>query len=180
MIISGVILSALLTLLLCDCAHSRRVECKTDCCSFVEGFPVRLRELRSAYKEIQKFYESNDDLEPLLNEDIKHNINSPYGCHVMNEILHFYLGTILPTALRKNPLQHSKTPIDSIGNIFQELKRDMVKCKKHFSCQNPFEVNSLKNSYEKMKEKGVYKAMGELDLLFRYIEQYLASKRVKH
>ncbi|NP_001018621.2 interleukin-10 precursor [Danio rerio] len=180
MIFSGVILSALLTLLLCDCAQSRRVECKTDCCSFVEGFPLRLRELRSAYKEIQKFYESNDDLEPLLNEDIKHNINSPYGCHVMNEILHFYLETILPTALQKNPLKHSTTPIDSIGNIFQELKRDMVKCKRYFSCQNPFEVNSLKNSYEKMKEKGVYKAMGELDLLFRYIEQYLASKRVKH
>ncbi len=31
-----------------------------------------------------------------------------------------------------------------------------------------------------MKENGVYKAMGELDMLFKYIEQYLASKRVKH
>lgn len=31
-----------------------------------------------------------------------------------------------------------------------------------------------------MKEKGVYKAMGELDMLFKYIEQYLASKRDKH
>lgn len=31
-----------------------------------------------------------------------------------------------------------------------------------------------------MKEKGVYKAMGELDMLFKYIEQYLASKREKN
>jgi len=31
-----------------------------------------------------------------------------------------------------------------------------------------------------MKGKGVYKAMGELDILFKYIEQYLASKRDRH
>lgn len=45
----------------------------------------------------------------------------------MNEILRFYLETILPTAVQKNHL-HPKTPIDSIGSIFQDLKRDMVKC----------------------------------------------------
>lgn len=28
-----------------------------------------------------------------------------------------------------------------------------------------------------MEDKGLYKAMGELDLLFNYIENYLASKR---
>lgn len=28
-----------------------------------------------------------------------------------------------------------------------------------------------------MESKGLYKAMGELDLLFNYIETYLASKR---
>ncbi|XP_073681934.1 interleukin-10 [Garra rufa] len=177
MIFTGVILSALVMLLLSD-AECRRVDCKTECCSFVEGFPVRLKELRSAYREIQRFYESNDDMEPLLNENVQQNINSPYGCHVMNEILRFYLDTILPTAVQKSHL-HSKTSIDSIGNIFQDLKRDMVKCRNYFSCQNPFEFSSLKNSYEKMKEKGVSKAMGELDMLFKYIEKYLASKRVK-
>lgn len=31
-----------------------------------------------------------------------------------------------------------------------------------------------------MEDKGLYKAMGELDLLFMYIEQYVASKRGKH
>nr|QEL53747.1 interlukin 10 [Tor putitora] len=179
MVFTGVILSALTMLLLSDSAQCRRVDCKSDCCSFVEGFPVRLKELRSAYREIQRFYESNDDLEPLLNENVQHNINSPYGCHVMNEILRFYLDTILPTAVKKDHL-HSKTPIDSIGNIFQDLKRDILKCRNYFSCQNPFEFASIKNSYEKMKEKGVSKAMGELDMLFKYIEQYLASKRVKH
>jgi len=45
----------------------------------------------------------------------------------MDEILRFYLETILPTAVQKNHFQ-SKTPIDSIGSIFQNLKRDVVKC----------------------------------------------------
>ncbi|CAM4732282.1 hypothetical protein PO909_020532 [Leuciscus waleckii] len=179
MIFSGVIFSALVMLLLSESAQCRRVDCKSECCSFVEGFPVRLKELRSAYREIQRFYESNDDLEPLLTENVQQNINSPYGCHIMNEILRFYLDTILPTAVKKNHL-HSKTPIDSIGSIFQNLKRDVVKCKNYLSCKNPFEFSSIKNSYEKMKEKGVYKAMGELDILFKYIEQYLESKRDKH
>lgn len=31
-----------------------------------------------------------------------------------------------------------------------------------------------------MQDKGLYKAMGELDLLFNYIEEYLVSKRRKH
>jgi len=58
MIFSGVILSALVMLLLSESAQCRRVDCKSDCCSFVEGFPVRLKELRSAYREIQSFYVS--------------------------------------------------------------------------------------------------------------------------
>lgn len=31
-----------------------------------------------------------------------------------------------------------------------------------------------------MESKGIYKAMGELDLLFNYIETYLASKRQRN
>ncbi|XP_051957801.1 interleukin-10-like [Xyrauchen texanus] len=176
MIFSGVMFS-LIMFLLSDKAHCRKVDCKSECCSLVEGFPVRLKELRSSYSEIQNFYQSTDDLGALIDDTVEHSINSPYGCHAMNEILRFYLETVLPKAVKKNQF---KTPIDSIGNIFQELKRDMLKCRNYFSCQKPFEISNIKNSYEKLEGKGVDKAMGELDLLFNYIEKYLASKRVKH
>ncbi|XP_051967234.1 interleukin-10 [Xyrauchen texanus] len=176
MVFSGVIISALIMFLISGSAQCRRVDCKSECCSFVEGFPVRLKELRVSYREIQKFYESNDDLDALLDDTVENNINSPYGCHVMHEILRFYLETVLPNAVKN----HLKTPINSIGNIFKELKRDILKCRNYFSCQKPFEISSIKNSYEKLEEQGVNKAMGELDLLFKYIEQYLASKRVRH
>nr|XP_055041158.1 interleukin-10-like [Misgurnus anguillicaudatus]XP_055041159.1 interleukin-10-like [Misgurnus anguillicaudatus]XP_055041160.1 interleukin-10-like [Misgurnus anguillicaudatus]XP_055041162.1 interleukin-10-like [Misgurnus anguillicaudatus]XP_055041163.1 interleukin-10-like [Misgurnus anguillicaudatus]XP_055041164.1 interleukin-10-like [Misgurnus anguillicaudatus]XP_055041165.1 interleukin-10-like [Misgurnus anguillicaudatus] len=176
---SGVILSAVLVLLLSLTAQCRKIDCKSVCCTFVEGFPARLKELRSSYKEILKFYDSNDDNDALIDGTVQHNINGPYGCHVVDEILRFYLDTVLPTAVKKNRA-HTKTHIDSIGNIFQSLQRDMVKCRKHFSCQKPFEITSFKNSYEKMADTGVNKAMGELDLLFMYIEQFVASKRDKH
>lgn len=176
---SGLILSAVLVLLLSVTAQCRKTNCKSECCTFVEGFPARLKELRSSYKEILKFYESNDDLDALIDGTVQHNINGPYGCHVVDEILRFYLNTVLPTAVKKNRA-HTKTPIDSIGNIFQSLQRDMLKCRKHFFCYKPFEITSFKDSYEKMAGRGVNKAMEELDLLFMYIEQFLASKRDMH
>ncbi|KTG43386.1 hypothetical protein cypCar_00041951, partial [Cyprinus carpio] len=43
----------------------------------------------------------------------------------MNEILR--LDIILPTAVQKNLLT-CKTPVDSVGNIFQDLKQDVLKC----------------------------------------------------
>lgn len=52
-----------------------------------------------------------------------------YGCSVMNDILHFYLETVLPSAISSHAdKKNFKTPIDTIGNLFQELKRELVKC----------------------------------------------------
>ncbi|XP_072521807.1 interleukin-10 [Salminus brasiliensis] len=171
------LLPALLVALLAEDAQCRRVDCRDNCCSFVESFPVKLRKLRSSYQEIRDYYESNDDLEfALFNRTVLENFKGPYGCHVMNEVLHFYLDTVLPTAITQET-RRFKTSIDDIGNIFNGLKRDIVKCKAYFACKKPFEISRIRNSYSQMKEKGLYKAMGELDLLFNYIEDYLASKR---
>nr|XP_046168943.1 interleukin-10-like [Oncorhynchus gorbuscha] len=105
--------SLLLSLLLaaalqCEHAQCRRVPCADRCCSFVEGFPVRLKELRTAFSTIRDYYRN------------------------------------------------------------------------YFSCKKPFDINNLISSYKKMQDKGLYKAMGELDLLFNYIEEYLVSQRRKH
>lgn len=54
---SGVIFSAVVLILLSDDATCKR-DCKSECCSFVEGFPSRLKELRSSYKQIFKLYVS--------------------------------------------------------------------------------------------------------------------------
>nr|UDM55067.1 interleukin-10 [Misgurnus anguillicaudatus] len=148
---SGLILSAVLVLLLSLTAQCRKTNCKSECCTFAEGFPARLKELRSSYKEILKFYESNDDHEALIDGTVKHNINGPYRCHILDEILRFYLDRVLPTAVKNHA--DIKTPIDSIGNIFQSLRRYMRKCRKHFSCHKHFEITSFKDSYEKVLQR---------------------------
>ncbi|XP_066527271.1 interleukin-10 [Hoplias malabaricus] len=173
------LLCSLLTMLLAEYSQCIAIPCKDNCCSFVEGFPLRLKNLRSSYDEIRDYYETNDELEvALINKTVLENFKSPYGCHVFDEVLHFYLGTVLPTAVTEET-KRFQTSIDNIGNIFQALKKDMIKCRRYFKCQKPFEIASIKKSYNDMKEKGLYKAMGELDLLFNYIEEYLASKRQK-
>ncbi len=66
--------------------------------------------------------------EPQELYDVDHHLwstQSADGCHVMTEIMRFYI--ILPTSVQKNLLR-CKTPVDSIGNIFQDLKRDILNC----------------------------------------------------
>lgn len=74
--------------------------------------------------------------------------------------------------------------------------------KHFFACKNQFDMNTLTSAYtqassnsrtptsaatlssvligrplcQQMQEKGLFKAMGELDLLFNYIEMYMSSK----
>ncbi|KAF5895870.1 interleukin-10 [Clarias magur] len=180
MLLFRFLLLALLTALLIGAAQCRNILCKEkdSCCSFVEGFPSKLKAIRSSYAAIRDFYESNDDLDTsLFNRTILEHFKNPYGCSVMTDILHFYLETVLPRAM---DLKNYPAHINNIGLVFKDLKRELVKCRNYFTCQKPFEISRVKNSYSQMGEKGLYKAMGELDMLFNYIEDYVASQRRKH
>ncbi|KAI5614424.1 interleukin-10 precursor, partial [Silurus asotus] len=180
MLLLRFLLLSLLTALLLKTAQCSKIICRDSCCSFVEGFPVRLKALRSSYAVIQDYYVSSFQMICIFNV-LGFHLQSPYGCSVMNDILHFYLETVLPSAISGHKSRkHFQTPIDRIGNLFQELKRELIKCNKYFTCRKPFEISSVKNSYNQMGGKGLYKAMGELDILFNYIEDYMASQRQKH
>ncbi|XP_008318394.2 interleukin-10 [Cynoglossus semilaevis] len=153
--------------------------CTNQCCRFVEGFPVRLKKLRQSYLQIRDYYEANNDLDSvLLDHSIEDSFNSPFACHVMDTILNFYLSEVLPRAMSQVTDNIDLKPhVESILQIFDELKDDVHKCRNYFSCKKPFDIKDLNSSYTQMESKGLFKAMGELDLLFNYIEKYLASKR---
>ncbi|KAK5872711.1 hypothetical protein PBY51_013386 [Eleginops maclovinus] len=154
--------------------------CNNQCCRFVEEFPVRLKKLREDYSQIRDFYEANDDLDTaLLDQSVEDSFKSPFACHTMNSILDFYLSKVLPTAMAgvTEDTKDLKPPIESIQLIFDQLKSDVIKCRNYFSCKKQFDIENLNSTYTQMNSKGPYKAMGELDLLFNYIETYLASKR---
>ncbi|CAL8338544.1 unnamed protein product [Lota lota] len=172
---------SLLLIALCLCYDAACTPtCNNQCCRFVEGFPVRLRKLRQDFSFIRDFYEAGDDLEiALLDQNIEYSLKSPFGCHAMKSIIDFYLKTVLPTAIADMTEENKdyKPYIESIQLIFDQLKTDIIKCKNYFQCKKPFEITQLNSTYTQMAGKGLYKAIGELDLLFNFIETYLASKR---
>ncbi|XP_004545126.1 interleukin-10 [Maylandia zebra] len=154
--------------------------CNNRCCRFVEGFPVRLKKLRQDYSRIRDFYEANDDLDSaLLDQSVEDSFKSPFACYAMNSLLEFYLDTVLPTAMAgvTEDTKNLKPHVESIQEIFNTLKRDVTQCRNYFSCKKHFDINNLNSTYTQMESRGLYKAMGELDILFNYFETYLASKR---
>ncbi|KAM4613797.1 interleukin-10 [Polymixia lowei] len=154
--------------------------CNNQCCRFVEGFPVRLKRLREDFSQIRDYYEASDELDTaLLDQSVENAFKSSFGCHAMDTILDFYLRTVLPTAMSTltDDIKDYVPHMESIQLIFDELKNDIVRCRHYFSCQKPFDIKNLNSTYNQMESKGLYKAMGELDLFFNYIETYLASKR---
>uniref|UniRef100_A0A8C5E462 Interleukin family protein n=1 Tax=Gouania willdenowi TaxID=441366 RepID=A0A8C5E462_GOUWI len=168
----SLLLSPLMLLLLLNMATSNPM-CNNQCCRFVESFPPRLKKLREDYSLISDFYEANDDLDTaLLDRTVENSFKSPFACQVMNSILDFYLNTVLPTAIARVPEANVglKLPVESIQQIFDELKIEVTRCVKNpISYLLPTKITL-----------GLYKAMGELDVLFNYIETYLASKRHKN
>ncbi|KAJ8260403.1 hypothetical protein GJAV_G00181710 [Gymnothorax javanicus] len=158
-----------------------RIACESECCSFLAGFQVRLKELRSSFAKIRDYYEGKDEIETaLLNENVLSDFKTPYGCHAINEVLRFYLDTVLPTAKNEGADMSYTRPIESIGQVFHQLKKNLLQCRNHFACKKPFELDSMMTTYKKMQGQGLYKAMGELGLLFNYIEEYMGSFTLKH
>ncbi|XP_017271328.1 interleukin-10 [Kryptolebias marmoratus] len=155
--------------------------CNNRCCQFVEDFPARLKKLRQDYSRIRDFYEANDDLDiALLDQSVEDSFKTPFACQAINSILGFYLNTVLPTAVAgasDGSARILKPHVESIQQIFDQLKSDVTRCRHYFSCKNQFDINNLNSTYTQMESKGLFKAMGELDLLFNYIETYLASHR---
>ncbi|KAG7493470.1 interleukin-10 [Solea senegalensis] len=105
--------------------------CTNQCCRFVEGFPVRLKKLRENYSQIRDFYEANNDLDSaLLDQSVENSFNSQFACQAMDGLLEFYLTTVLPTAMAEvtETIMDLKPHVESILQIFDELKEDVNKC----------------------------------------------------
>ncbi|XP_028654934.1 interleukin-10 [Erpetoichthys calabaricus] len=159
-----------------SCLADCKMNCRDECC--MNNLPAKMRDLRIAHSKFRKHYQKHDDLfeTTLLDDSLRNMIKTPYGCHVMNDMLTFYLKDVLPKALTKvnNEL---KSSVETVGSILHDFHVTFTKCKKHFPCSKRMvSVKEIKEQYENMKETGVYKAMHELNLFFFYIEEYLQNK----
>lgn len=92
--------------------------------------------------------------------------------------MRFYMEEVLPSAMRTST--HHRQSMGDLGNLLLSLKATMRRCHRFFTCEKRSKtIKHIKETFEKMNENGVYKAMGEFDIFINYIEEYLMMKRKK-
>ncbi|NXA76401.1 IL10 protein, partial [Thryothorus ludovicianus] len=171
----GTALPVLLLLLLLGTEPTRA---QPSCLHFPELLPTKLRELRVKFEEIKDYFQSKDDdlSTQLLGSDLLDEFKGSLGCQSVSEVMGFYMEEVLPSAMRSST-QHQHRMGD-LGNLLQSLRAMMRRCHKLFTCEERSRsMKHIKETFSRMKENGIYKAMGEFDILINYIEKYLTMKR---
>ncbi|NXG67825.1 IL10 protein, partial [Hemiprocne comata] len=150
------------------------------CLHFSELLPAKLKEMRIKFEEIKDYFQSKDDElnVQLLSSELLEEFKGSFGCQSVSEMMRFYMEEVLPSAMRTStPHQQS---MGDLGNLLLSLKASMRRCHRFFTCEKRSKtVKHIKETFDKMNENGIYKAMGEFDIFINYIEEYLLMKRKK-
>ncbi|NWV36276.1 IL10 protein, partial [Grantiella picta] len=165
----------ILLLLLLGTAPARA---QPSCLHFPELLPAKLREIRVKFEEIKDYFQSKDeDLSiQLLSSDLLEEFKGSLGCQSVSEMIGFYMDEVLPGAMRSSTAhQHS---MGDLGNLLLSLRAMMRRCHRFFTCEERSKsMKHIKETFTKMHQNGIYKAMGEFDIFINYIEKYLMMKR---
>ncbi|XP_061486346.1 interleukin-10 isoform X2 [Rhineura floridana] len=110
----------------------------------------------------------------LLKEDLLEDFKGYLGCQSVAEIIQFYLEDVLPNVTTGNTIERS---VGFLGNMLLDLRQTIKRCHRFFICEKKSKtIKNIKETYEKLQDKGIYKAMGEFDIFINYIEEYLTMK----
>ncbi|NXQ85599.1 IL10 protein, partial [Nyctibius grandis] len=170
---------ALLLLLLATStppAHGSAPE--PTCLHFPQLLPAKLKELRVKFEEIKDYFQSKDDelSIQLLSSELLDEFKGTFGCQSVSEMMRFYTEEVLPSAMRTS--SHHQQSMGDLGNLLLSLKATMKRCHRFFTCEKSSKaIKHIKETFDKMNENGIYKAMGEFDIFINYIEEYLLMKR---
>ncbi|NWX15652.1 IL10 protein, partial [Aegotheles bennettii] len=172
---------ALLLLLLAACALPTGSSSPAPSChQFSTALPGKLKELRTKFEEIKDYFQSRDDelSTQLLSSKLLDDFKGSFGCQSFWQMIRFYLEDVLPGAVESS--EHHQESVSVLGNLLLSLKRMMKQCQRFFTCEKRTEtIKHIKETFEKMDKKGIYKAMGEFDIFINYIEEYLLMNRKK-
>uniref|UniRef100_A0A8C4TVL0 Interleukin family protein n=1 Tax=Falco tinnunculus TaxID=100819 RepID=A0A8C4TVL0_FALTI len=172
---------ALLLLLLAASALPARCSpTEPSCLHFSELLPAKLKELRMKFEEIKDYFQSKDDelSIQLLSSELLDEFKGTFGCQSVSEMMRFYMEEVLPSAMRTST--HHQQSMGDLGNLLLSLKATMRRCHRFFTCEKRSKtIKHIKDTFSKMNENGIYKAMGEFDIFINYIEEYLLMKRRK-
>ncbi|XP_078402332.1 interleukin-10-like [Cetorhinus maximus] len=170
----------LYTLISIQCCYCRQEQSGDNCFSYAM-FPAHLKELRASYRKIKVYFQKKDDNVQitLLGGRLHHGFKGREGCQFLKEMLNFYLRDVIPAA--KTQQKATNSNISKIGNILSELKENVQNCPQFFNCdvcncRPSTYIENIYKIYEKLQEKGVYKAIGELNIFFDWLQQYIRMK----
>ncbi|NXC72048.1 IL10 protein, partial [Anhinga anhinga] len=157
------------------CSHT-----EPSCLHFSELLPAKLKEMRIKFEEIKDYFQSKDDelSIQLLGSELLDEFKGSFGCQSVSEMMRFYMEEVLPSAMRAST-DHQQSMGD-LGNLLMNLKAMMRRCHRFFTCEKKSKtIKHIRETFDKMNENGIYKAMGEFDIFINYIEEYLLMKRRK-
>ncbi|KAJ7331732.1 hypothetical protein JRQ81_013912 [Phrynocephalus forsythii] len=149
---------------------------KSSCRYFADNLPHRLRELRVTFNKVKDYFQTRDDRMDimLLKEDLLQDFKGYLGCQSVAEMIQFYLEDVIPKVTTGNVVEQN---VGFLGNSLLGLKQTIKRCHKFFICEKKNDtIKNIKETYKQLQEKGIYKAMGEFDILINYIEEYLVLK----
>ncbi|XP_069094695.1 interleukin-10 isoform X2 [Pleurodeles waltl] len=130
--------------------------------------------LLSQYEQRQMKDNNLDTI--LLRDDLLEDFKGQLGCHSVSEMLRFYLDEVLPKANSQN--KSIEQTVNFIGNTLFELRHMLKRCHRFLACEKRTKtIRQIKETYSKMEDNGINKAMGEFDIFIDYIEEYLMSKK---
>ncbi|KAM8795873.1 interleukin-10 [Eudromia elegans] len=166
-----------LLLLAASAPHAGCLPAEPGCAHFPELLPSYLRDLRIQFEEIKGYFQSKDNELgiQLLSNDLLSEFKGAFGCQSVSEAMRFYMEEVLPSAERASA-RHQQS-VSSLGDALMLLKATMKRCHRFFTCEKRSKsLKHIRETFEKMNENGVYKAMGEFDIFINYIEEYLMMK----
>ncbi|XP_078054051.1 interleukin-10 [Mustelus asterias] len=172
-----VIMYTLISIHCCYCSQEQ----SGDNCFSPSMFPAHLKELRSSYRKIKAYFQKKDDNFhiTLLGARLDHGFKGSEGCRFLKEMLNFYLKDVIPAAKTQHKSFNSN--ISKIANILSELKEKVHNCRRFFNCdqcncrRSPY-IENIYEVYKELQGKGVYKAIGELNIFFDWLQQYIRMK----
>ncbi|QEJ79155.1 IL-10-like protein [Goatpox virus] len=136
------------------------------------SFDYILKDLRSEFSKIKSFVQNNDQENMmLLSQSMLNKLTSCIGCKSLSDMIKFYLNDVLPNAEK---IEQIKNIITSIGEKLKSLKEKLISCD-FLHCENNDEIKTVKAIFNKLKDKGIYKAMGEFDIFINYVEKYIVK-----
>ncbi|XP_075706788.1 interleukin-10 [Rhinoderma darwinii] len=149
-----------------------------SCQRVIHIFPAKLRDLRSTFQKVKDYFQMKDNALDtiLLEKNLLDDFKSSIGCQTVSEMIRFYLDDVLPLA--KDEENEVKSNVHFMKDKLLDLRQTIKRCQHFLPCDKKSRaVQQIKKKYSTLKKQGVYKAVGEFDILIDYIEEYLMTRK---